>query len=411
MRKIIALILVLAFAASITACGSAEQDEKEKSKGKTGELTASMTAGTSQPKTPDEAFLQAYGTFAVNLFKETRKSGASFVSPYSAYAALAMVLNGADGQTLSEMLTVLGLSEKDMNEFLLFMAERYNKETVVSVANSVWMNQKYADNIKKSFLQACVDYYRASVFSADFGKQKTLHDMNKWVEEKTLERIHELVDHLEDSTVMILINCLTFDGKWKTPFTEGATREHAFTGRNGTVRNVQMMSGEAEIYYLGQNYEAIEKQYENGFAFRAYLPKEGISIDDLVAGLTAEQLVNPGEYDGKAILFMPKIHYESDPMDLIPPLAAMGMGSAFGTGADFSRMTENCPVMISEVIQKTFLDIDEEGTKAAAATEIGMKCYAAAPEPINHIVTLDRPFLYMIIDETTQTPLFIGVYE
>ena len=124
---------------------------------------------------------------------------------------------------------------------------------------------------------------------------------------------------------------------------------------------------------------------------------QNFSIDDLVAGLTAEQLVNPGEYDGKAILFMPKIHYESDPMDLIPPLAAMGMGSAFGTGADFSRMTENCPVMISEVIQKT--------------TEIGMKCYAAAPEPINHIVTLDRPFLYMIIDETTQTPLFIGVYE
>ena len=172
-----------------------------------------------------------------------------------------------------------------------------------------------------------------------------------------------------------------------------------------------MMSGTAELYYEGENYICIEKCYENGYIFRAYLPNEGVTVAELTESLTAEQLITPGIYDGKAILYMPKIHFESDAMNLIPSLYNLGMKSAFGAKAEFGRMMKTNPVYITKVVHKTFLDIDEEGTKAAAATAIEMKCYAAAPQPIDHTVTLDRPFLYAIIDETNGVPLFIGTYE
>ena len=412
MRKLIAILLTAAISVSVCACGSAVDDEKEKiEKVKTLELTEGTASGTSDKKDPDEAFQKAYAAFAANLFKECKKSGYSFVSPYSVYAALSMVVNGADGQTLSEMLSLLGLPENELNAYMLSLADRYNEGKEVSVANSVWLNESFKEDVQENFLKAVSGYYRASVFAADFTNKKTVGDVNKWVEQKTLYRIHELIDGLDPMSAMVLINCLTFDGKWSDPFKENGTKEADFHKENGTVTKVNMMSGTAELYYEGKNYICVEKCYENGYLFRVYLPNEGVTVAELTESLTAEQLVTPGTYDGKAILYMPKIHFESDAMDLIPSLYNLGMKTAFGTQADFRRMMKVNPVMISKVVHKTFLDIDEEGTKAAAATAIEMKCYAAAPQPIDHTVTLDRPFLYAIVDSNNDVPLFIGTYE
>ncbi|MBR5667815.1 MAG: serpin family protein [Lachnospiraceae bacterium] len=412
MRKLTAILLTIVIAVSICACGTVEKDDREKKKnGATKELTEGMASGSSQSKTPDEAFLEAYAAFSLGLMKECRKNGYSFVSPYSAYAALSMVVNGADGQTLSEMLTLLGLPEDGLNAYMLALADRYNEEGEVSVANSVWMNKPFEEDVKESFLKSVVDYYRASVFSADFTNPNTVGEMNRWVEQKTKNRIHELITQLDPMGTMTLINCLTFDGIWSDPFKEDNTKEADFHNEDGTVKKVQMMKGEAENYFTGKNYTGIEKYYENGYCFRAYLPNEGTTANELLNSLTEEQLVKPGTFDGKAYLSMPKFKFESDAMDLIPVLSALGMRTAFTPGADFSRMMKTSSVLISEVIQKTYIEVDEEGTKAAAATEVGMKCYAVAPQPVEHIVSLDRPFVYAIVDELTGAPLFIGIYE
>lgn len=415
MKKWIALALAGSMAFGLCGCsgGNDPGEKRKKMQGaKTSCLTEGIQAGSSNSKEPDEVFRRAYGQFAAGLFRETYKSGAEFISPYSAYAALAMIMNGADGVTLEEMSKTFGLSATELNAYLKVFADRYNSGKSVTVANSVWFNGTFRDEVREEFLKIVAGYYSAEAFSADFSDPKTLGDMNAWVEDKTLGRIKDMMDNLDPQMVMVLFNTLTFDGKWADPFEVEATKEEDFKKANGQSSRVQMMSGEAEAFFESETYIGFEKNYEDGFYFRAYLPKEGYTAKQLVEAFTGGQLAKPGTYDGKAYVKMPKITLKSGNMDLIPALTALGMGSAFGTAANFGRLTKNgIPIMISEVNQKTFLEIDEEGTKAAAATEVGTRCYAVAPVPVNHTVVLDSPFIYMIGDRTSDIPLFIGIYE
>ncbi|MBO4696243.1 MAG: serpin family protein [Lachnospiraceae bacterium] len=414
-KKWIALVLAGTMAFGLYGCkgGNDPGENRDRIQGeKTSCLTEGIQAGSSNAKEPDDVFRKAYGQFAAGLFRETYKTGAEFISPYSAYAALAMVLNGADGATLEDMCKTFGLSADELNAYLKVFADRYNNGQSVTVANSVWFNGSFREEVRKEFLQTVAGYYSAEAFSADFSDPKTLGDMNAWVEEKTLGRIKDMLDQLDAGAVMVLFNTLTFDGKWADPFDKEATKEEDFRKAGGQTGRVQMMSGEAEAYFESETYIGFEKNYEDGFYFRAYLPKEGYTAKQLAEALSGDQLANPGTYDGKAYVKMPKITLKSNMMDLIPALTALGMGSAFGGAANFSRITNSgVPILISEVNQKTYLEIDEEGTKAATATEVGLRCYAAAPVPVNHTVVLDSPFIYMICDRTTDIPLFIGIYE
>lgn len=413
-KKWIAMILAGVMAFGLCGCTGKDPggDKPWKPAEKTVCLTEGIKTGTSSGRETDEAFRKAYNTFAAGLFREARKTiGAEFISPYSAYAALAMVMNGADGETLSAMQNVFGLPADELNLYLKTLADRYNVDQSVSVANSVWLNGDFTERVREEFLQTVADYYAAEAFAADFYDPRTREDMNHWVEEKTLGRIHNMMEQLDPAMVMVLFNCLTFDGKWADPFEVDNTKEEDFHKDDGTVTRVQMMEGKAENYFETETYVGFSKNYEDKYYFRAYLPKEGMTASKLAETLTAEQLTNPGTYDGKAHIKMPKINFRSEGMDLIPALRELGMGNAFGT-ADFSKLTKSGELIhISEVMQKTYLEIDEEGTKAAAATEVGMKCYAVAPQPIEHNVFLDQPFVYAIYDSYNDIPLFIGIYE
>lgn len=414
LKRITGLTLACILTLSLFACSTpSPNDGKPGGKNsKTVLLTEGFPAGTSSGRAIDDAFVKAYSEFASGMFREAVKGGAKLLSPYSAYVALAMVMNGAEGQTLAEMQQTFGLTDAELNAYLKALADRYNEGESVTVTNSVWLNNTFQAKVRDEFLSTVAGYYSAEVYTADFMDNKTVGDMNAWVYEKTKKRIKEIVEDLDPSAVALLFNCLTFDGKWVDPFEASLTKEADFHKEDGTVSKVDMMVGEAGRYFEGENYVAIEKSYENSFSFRAYLPKEGTSVRELAESLNGEKLVNPGTYDGKAYLEMPKFKFESDDMELIPILQSLGMKEAFGVNANFSRMVkDDLPVMISDVRQKTFIEVDEEGTKAAAVTVVEMRCLSAAPEIINHRVILDRPFVYVIYDEQNGIPLFIGIYE
>ena len=419
-RKILCIALALSLLAGLTGCaaldwtysaGKKRKGDASATEGKIGnatELTAGVSAGASDAKEADERFRNAYNTFALKLLKETAGNGTLFISPYSLYAALAMLQNGEAGKTLAATEEALGLPAAELNAYLKSMADRYMNGEQVTVSNSVWVEQSVQDCVVEEFLKDCVAYYSASVYAADFSRTETVNAMNRWIKEKSKDRIHDLVKDLNPSLVMTLFNCLTFDGKWKNEFKEENTKDAPFTAADGTTRQVQMMNGEAECYFKSNLYQGFDKMYEGDYIFRAILPNDGVSVQELLEKFSANSLSDPGIYDGTAIIRMPKVRFESETIELNGPLIKMGFGPIF-SGADFSRMFKNMPVAVSEVKQKTFLEIDEKGTKAAAVTQITVKNECVMEEP--HVVELNKPFLYMIVDRDANIPIFIGIYE
>ena len=406
-RKITGIFLAIAVAVSCCGCNN----KRFKPKGKdTVVLTEKYTLSASSSRTPDKNFQQVYAKFSLGLFQQMRKEGAEFVSPYSVYAVLAIAMNGAGGQTLEEMKDVLGLPEAELNAYMKTLSDLYNKGEIVAVADSVWVNSPYRKSIKEDFLNIASGYYDADVISADFGSNETVKDMNNWVKAKTLGRISELIDkkELDNMTVMAVFNCLTFDGKWEKRFEKDATSDAPFTQDDGTSRTVKMMSGKAESYFETEEYIGIDKQYKEGYFFRAYLPKEGVTAEQLLNAMTAEQLINPGNYNGEAILKLPKITVKSAEMNMVSALQEIGIRKAFSEKeAEFPRLsTMEC--YLEKVCQKTFLEVDEEGTKAAAASK-GL--FKTKSEPLYHEVILNRSFIYGIYDAANGIPLFIGIYN
>lgn len=407
-KRVIGIVLAVTIAASLCGCG----DKKRfKPKGKeTVVLTANLKSSGASSKTPGDIFKKAYAEFTIGLFRELRKTGAEFVSPYSMYSVLAVAMNGAGGETLSEMQNVLGLSGNELNEFMKTFSDRYSKSEVVTVADSVWINSPYRKTIQQDFLQDVSDFYKADVISADFNDRKTADDMNAWVKAKSLGRIEDMIspEELDALTVMVLFNCLTFDGKWAKKFEKDSTTEELFHKDDGTTRTVKMMHGKAESYYETDDYVCVDKQYKDGFLFRAFLPKEG-TADQLLEKLDADLLLVPGTYDGGAYLDMPRISLVSLEMNMTEALKALGMEKAFSReNAEFPKLsTVEC--YLERVSQKTYLVVDEEGTKASSASKGMFKTKSMDSTP--HHVTLDRSFVYGIYDAESRIPLFIGIYQ
>lgn len=408
-RKISCLLLILAIAVSCCGC---ENNKQFKPKGKdTVVLTEKYTQSATSSRAPGVIFQRAYADFSLNLLRQMRKDGAEFVSPYSVYSVLAIAMNGAGGVTLEEMKKVLGLPEEDLNAYLKTLSDLYNKDETVTVADSIWINSPYRKSIKEDFLNIASGYYDADVISANFKDDQTIKDMNAWVKARTLGRIDDLMkkEELDGLTAMVVFNCLTFDGKWNKRFEKGQTADAPFTQDDGTSRTVKMMSGKAESYFETEDYIGINKYYKEGYHFRAYLPKEGMTADQLLEKMDPMQLITPGTYIGEAILKLPKMSVKSDEMNLSDALKELGIREAFNSKtAEFPRLS-SMECYLEKVSQKTFLEVDEEGTKAAAASKGIFKTKSA--EPRYYEVVLDRSFIYGIYDTANGVPLFIGIYN
>lgn len=401
-----AFVLMITIMMHICACGTI------------GDLSKDVKKNPVTGKEADEAFTASQLDFAVKLFQNSmaEKGENTLVSPLSVMSALAMTANGAAGETLSQMETMLGgaLFIDQLNEYLHTYVENLPSEEKAAfhLANSIWVDEPEI-TVTEDFLQKNADYYGASVFSERFDGNETRDRINAWVEENTHGMIKNILNEVPEAAVMFLVNALTFEAEWAVPFEKYAIREEEFTAASGEKQLVDMMRSEENIYLEDKNTTGFVKRYEGGYSFVALLPDEDLSIEEYVAGLTGEKLgklLNNPTYTDVNIK-MPKFEHEYD-IGMNDILKKMGMTDAFDAmTADFSAMgeSERGNIFVSRVIHKTFITVDNLSTKAGAATVVQMDAEGAIINPKEpKTVYLDRPFVYMIVDNETNLPIFIG---
>lgn len=364
----------------------------------------------------DDTFRSAQMQFAVDLFRQTAQNDEStMVSPLSVMLALSMTANGADTQTLSEMEQVLGggMSIDELNQYLSAFANSLGDQ--LNTANSIWFRDCERFAVSDEFLQTNVGYYDAEIYKAPFDEQ-TVKDINLWVEQNTDGMIPEILKKLTDDDIMALVNAVAFDANWSEQYGSYQVQDGIFTDVNGTQQDAQMMQSVEATYYDFGNAVGFAKYYEgNDYCFVAILPDEDMTVSEWIAQMDADAVLaelDDGEW-ATVYTQLPKFKCSTS-LNLNDVLKEMGMPTAFNSGlADFSGLGENSSNMyISEVLHKTEIDLNEKGTRAAAATVVIItdECAPAIPEN-TYYVTLDRPFIYMIVDSRTDLPVFMGTVQ
>ena len=408
MKRFLSFVLVMVFALSaFTACGVPQFDDL-------------MNGITPRGNTGDAAELTdvsdaAVTDFAIHLFKESMEDEENtLISPLSVLVALSMTANGADNETLSQMESVLGMPIDQLNTWIsTYMANLPEEEKYkLSLANSIWFTDDERFTVNQDFLQTNADYYGADIYRAPFDDD-TCKDINKWVKDNTDGLIKNILDQIPKEAVMYLINALAFDAEWQDIYFESQVREGEFTTENGEKRNVDMMYSEENKYLEDKHATGFIKYYKDRkYAFAALLPKEGTTVSEYIASLDGEHLNNLLTNAKSAFVntSIPKFETEYD-VEMSAVLSGMGMPDAFsGATADFSKLGHSTAgnIFINRVLHKTFISVDERGTKAGAATVVEMndECALIIEDPKQ--VFLDRPFVYMLIDCETNQPFFIG---
>jgi serine protease inhibitor len=334
------------------------------------------------------------------------------LSPLSASMALGMTLNGANGTTFDAMRSALGLgslTREQINEAyrdLIDLLEGLDPDVRFEIANAIWANRNVP--FSDAFVQTVDAAFDARAESTDFGDPSTLAAINAWVKEHTGGHIDSIVDSLDPALVVLLVNAIYFDGKWTTQFDPDDTRRRAFTREDGSTVDVDMMSiRDIELPRAsGPSYAAVELPYGGeAYSMVIVLPDAGTSARDWVANLDGgawaalTNALTPGELD---LLSIPKFTLTYDTY-LNDALEAMGMDPAFSPGADFTRMSPvGDQICIDFVRQKTYIDVDERGTRAAAATGAGLGVTSFTA------FEADRPFVFAIRERLSGTLLFVG---
>lgn len=378
-------------------------------------LTATeLTAGTRPASASAPEVDESSGTydFALGLLRQSAGSESVLVSPLSVLSALAMAENGADGETLAQMEQVTGMGATELTGLLQAYGALAD-DGPLSVANSIWLRDSDGLTVQDDFLETCGGRLGAQVFSAPFD-DSTVADVNAWVSEKTNEMIPEMLSQISGDAQVLLVNALAFEGGWDEPFDSALISPDTFTCEDGAEQDVTMMHSTEGSYLEGELASGFVKPYEGyDYAFVGLLPAEGVSVGELLEGLDGaalEELLVPVP-NAAAEIGLPKFtaSYETE---LANALRALGVTDAFDpTLADFSRMgsSERGPLHVDGVLHKTFIDVNEEGTRAAAATVVGMDGAAAPGNPVEyHEVILDRPFVYLILDLRAGMPVFAG---
>ena len=389
------LLLCAATLLSFSGCGTAV---------KAADLMDGMQKGTVARRVAADRFTAAGTDLALQLFKATADGSSEnlLISPLSIWLALSMTANGAEGETLSQMETLLGgdIDLDELNEYLnSYVASlKSDKKSTLSIANSIWFRSAKEGMISKDFLQKNADYYGAAAYSSPFDKS-TVNDINNWVKQNTDGMIEKLLDGIDSDAFMYIINAMAFEAEWSNTFTD----------INGVEKQVKMMSSKEYRYVTVDGAKGFLKDYNGAkYSFAAFLPDEDVPIGDFITSLDAGKLKSAfeNETDTTVLARIPKFSY-SYGTELKNTLSALGMTSAFDGSADFSGIAgKPGDIFIDSVIHKTFIAVDELGTRAGAVTSVSVKEMAMPVDPVQ--IYLDRPFVYMIIDNETKLPLFMG---
>ena len=409
-----ALMCVLALSCTLTNLTACSTEVKA------ADLTRGISPANVSGKAADEHFALSQTDFSLRLFRQSAQNGGYdnlLVSPLSVALALSMTANGANTDTLTEMEETLGMPIQELNEYLFTYVKNLpsDKDYTLHIANSLWLKDDGKVQVEQDFLQTNADYYGANLYKSAFDNQ-TLTDINNWVKNNTDGMIDRILNDISDDAFMYIVNALAFDARWMDVYEKQQVWDGIFTAENGTERTVDMMSSAVHEYLEDGNATGFIKNYEDRkYAFVALLPNEGMSLSDYLDTLTPEglQALLKEPEIVETVTRLPKFSYEYS-IDLKDSLAQMGMPGAFDLNtADFSRLGHDedpgTNIYIGRVLHKTFIAVDELGTKAGAATVVEMLNGSAAPaESEIKYVTLDRPFFYMIIDRENNIPIFMG---
>ena len=416
-KKMLAVFMsVLSLAACIlpfSGCGKTvgKVHNKGVKSGAVRDLTEGISKNESASKAPDDEFKAAASSFAAELFKDNYSKGkTTLVSPLSVLTALALVQNGAQGNTLAQLEQALGGLDRDaLNKYMRAYCDFLSAGDELKIANSVWTDSSV--EAKQAFLQKAVDSYSAQIFSSPLSSKKTVSSINSWVKKNTDGMIPKIIENADRDAVMMLINAIAFEAKWETPYTNDDIEKLEFNSYSGKSKKTEFMCSTESVYLSDSDAVGFMKPYENGrFAFAALLPNEDVNIDDYIASLSGEKLMkifSSAKKNEEVDVKMPKFKAEYS-TQLIDTLKKMGIEDAFDRkSADFSSLIDkNDGAYIGTVMHKTFIEVDQEGTRAAAATLVGISKMSM---PAINPVCLNRPFVYMIVDTETNLPLFIGV--
>ncbi len=362
--------------------------------------------------------IESDNLFALDIFKEvnTLEEKENFmISPLSVSIALGMTYNGADGATKTAFEQALRLNNFTPHEInsihgaLIEHLMKVDPKVTMEIANSIWVNEIYT--LLQEFADTNRYYYDAEINSLNFDAPDAVEVINNWVSNKTHEKITEVLDRIPPATVMYLINAIYYYGTWKFEFDENDNEPINFNFEDGTNAPVEGMRLESDLnYYQTESVKIAELPYGNdNYSMLLLLPAEGYTVNELVNEMDIETwnswVNNLDEMDLN--LHMPKFKFEYKTL-LNKALSNMGMGVAFGGGAEFPLMVEESQdLFISRVIHKTFVDVNEEGTEAAAVTVVEIRETSAVPGSGVSFI-LDKPFLFVIREKTSNAIVFMG---
>lgn len=363
--------------------------------------------------------IEADNAFGLEIFQKIREESDKenlMISPLSISVALAMAYNGADGATKTEMekaMKLNGLTPEQINasyKMLIAALQSLDDDVVFEIANAIYSHQGFP--VKPSFYDINNEYYDAEVSTLDFGNPYTIETINHWVAEKTHDKISKIIDSLSPDARMVLLNAIYFYGTWAKEFNKEGTKMLNFRLADGTNVEKAMMSKEDTVDYLTNNlFSAVKIPYGTGqYNMMILKPAEGKTSQDIIDALDAENWKSWNkdfERTGPVVITMPRFKYAFD-MQLNQVLKKMGMLQAFSSqDANFIKISDQF-LYISSVIHKSYIDVNETGTEAAAVTGIVFETTSIGTGPQKIYFTVDKPFVYAITEKDTGAILFIG---
>ncbi|MDI6402631.1 serpin family protein [Balneolaceae bacterium ANBcel3] len=366
--------------------------------------------------------IEESNTFTFDLLSMVAQENAQesfFLSPLSITLAFGMALNGAYGYTYDQMrdfFGLQGLSNEEINENFQALS-RYLTErdplVRLQIANSVWYRDSF--EVLTDFLEANRHFFDAEIESLDFSDPKAPDIINAWIHEKTHGLIDEMIEDISPQTVLFLINALYFQGDWAIQFDPEQTRDAPFTMVNGEQTMVPMMQVSEEFYhYSGDDWKVIDVPYgDHHYRFTAFLPADQKSDNNFAKSFSRQQYQDLlGRLSKDTVdVYIPRFEIDFDYENIKEDLIHMGLTYPFSKDrlADFSRISANEPLEISDVMHRAVISVDEEGSEAAAVTVIEI-IRTSIGEPERAVIRLNRPFIFFIRDAASDSILFMGFY-
>ncbi|MCL2726923.1 MAG: serpin family protein [Bacteroidales bacterium] len=411
MKKVFSYLLLASLLFTLVSCNKSSAPEEQPDPNNEQPEPAKpieLTTKQGQKVAGDNAF-------SFNLFRQVATSDDktnAFISPLSVTMALGMLYNGTSPDARAEMAKALGMSnftDTEINEYYQTMSQALLKVdplTALAIANSIWSEKTYP--VKQTFIDVNKKYFDAEVQSLDFKLKSTLDAINNWCAKKTNDKIKTILDEIPEEAVMYLINAVYFKSKWESPFEKKDTKKEDFTKEDGVRKQVDMMNQTVRFpYYQDEMLQCVEMPYGNGaFSMIAILPAQDKTVDDLVNYFDNDTWngVISNLMERKVDVKFPRFKIECE-FSLVQPIQNLGMQLIFRTGGNLNGIADDPQLCVSRIIHKTFVEVNEEGTEAAAVTAIEAVATSYTP-PAQFFA--NRPFLYLIKEKSTGAILFMG---